>query len=176
MNKNFAGQPRQGGQVTILTGEDLLSSNTIKSDTIFVEEKSFLNNCQNCNGMTNTTGFAGMKNMASFANQDGKGSFWSGINFGTVLDTAKAGASIWSTQQQQKAASEQAQYALEIEKQRLAQERARAQSEAAKAEAEAAKSASVAGKIKAYSTPILITGVVVIGGIAAYFYFKKKKV
>lgn len=100
----------------------------------------------------------------------------SGVNLGTILDTAKTGASIWATQQQNKSAAEQAQIALMIERQRLEQERARAEAEAAKAAAEAAKSGSAAGKIKAYVVPIAITGVVVIAGIAAYFYFKKKKV
>ena len=169
MKKNFAGQPAGGGNITILTAQDL-KLDVNPAPPIFQKRPLFVDNCKNCN-------------MENFANANGdseygdkKGGFFSGINFGTILDTAKTGVGIWATQQQSRSAAEQAQYALEIERQRLAQERAKAEAEAAKAEAESAKAGSIAGKIKAYALPITITGVLVIGGIAAYFYFKKKKV
>lgn len=167
MKKNFAGQPAGGGNITILTAKDLMLD-VNPAPPVFQKRPLFVDNCKNCN-------------MENFVNADGeygaeKGSFWSGINFGTILDTAKTGVGIWATQQQNKSAAEQAQYALQIERQRLEQERAKAEAEAAKAAAESAKAGSIAGKIKAYALPITITGVLVIGGIAAYFYFKKKKV
>jgi hypothetical protein len=173
MKKNFAGQPAGGGNITILTGQDLMLD-VNPAPPIFQKRPLFVDNCKNCNmeNFANADGEYGI-----FKNGDGdKGGFWSGINFGTVLDTAKTGVGIWAQQQQNRSAAEQAQYALEIERQRLAQERAKAEAEAAKAEAESSKAGSVAGKIKAYALPITITGVLVIGGIAAYFYFKKKKV
>jgi len=159
MKKNFAGQPAGGGNITILTAQDLMLD-VNPAPPIFQKRPLFVDNCKNCNKMEN------------FANADGE----YGINFGTILDTAKTGVGIWATQQQSKSAAEQAQIALQIERQRLEQERARAEAEAAKAAGESAKAGSVAGKIKAYALPITITGVLVIGGIAAYFYFKKKKV
>ena len=169
MKKNFAGQPAGGGNITILTAKDLMLD-VNPAPPIFQKRPLFVDNCKNCN-------------MENFVNVDGeygepkqKGGFFSGINFGTILDTAKTGAGIWATQQQNRSAAEQAQYALQIERQRLEQERARAEAESAKAAAESAKAGSIAGKIKAYALPITITGVLVIGGIAAYFYFKKKKV
>lgn len=184
MKKNFAGQPAGGGNITILTAQDL-KLDVNPAPPIFQKRPLFVDNCKNCN-------------MENFANADGeygifkngngdvptptpqgapkKGGFFSDIKFGNILDTVKVGAGYWAQQQQNRSAAEQAQYALEIERQRLAQERARAEAEAAKAEAESAKAGSVAGKIKAYALPITITGVLVIGGIAAYFYFKKKKV
>lgn len=163
MKKNFAGQPAGGGQINILTGRELFTDIQPSTPEGFTRRTLFIDNCKNCD------------NMENFANAEGKDGFWSGINFGSILDTAKTGAQIWSTSQQQKAASDQARLALEIERQRVEQERQRKEAEAAKAEAERAKSGSVASKIKAYSTPILIGGVVIIGGIAAYFYFKRKK-
>jgi len=145
MKKNFAGQPAGGGNITILTAQDLMLD--VNPAPPIFQKRPLL-----------------------------KGGFFSGINFGTILDTAKTGVGIWATQQQSRSAAEQAQIALQIERQRLEQERARAEAEAAKAAGESAKAGSVAGKIKAYALPITITGVLVIGGIAAYFYFKKKKV
>jgi hypothetical protein len=169
MKKNFAGQPAGGGNITILTAQDL-KLDVNPAPPIFQKRPLFVDNCKNCN-------------MENFANANGdseygdkKGGFFSDIKFGNILDTVKVGAGYWAQQQQNRSAAEQAQYALEIERQRLAQERARAEAEEAKAAGESAKAGSVAGKIKAYALPITITGVLVIGGIAAYFYFKKKKV
>lgn len=179
MKKNFAGQPAGGGNITILTDRDL-QFDVVPAPPVFQRDPLFVDNCKTCN-MEN------FLNAEGFLNGDGDpapttkkkregGGFLSGVNLGTILDTAKTGAGIWAQSQQNRSAAEQAQIALMIERQRLEQERAKAEAEAAKAAAEAAKSGSAAGKIKAYVVPIAITGVVVIAGIAAYFYFKKKKV
>ena len=53
----------------------------------------------------------------------------------------------------------------------IVQKQAQAQADA---QAAMAQANSVTGKIKAYALPIAITGIVIIGGIAAYFYYKKK--
>lgn len=189
MKKNFSGQPEGGGNITILTANDL-KFDVNQAPPIFQKQPLFVDNCKNCNKMENFANFeadprfstyndtydtSGEYSTASSGDKK-KGGFFSGINFGTILDTAKTGVGIWATQQQNRSASEQAQVALQIERQRLQQERARAEAEAAKAAGESAKAGSIAGKIKAYALPITITGVLVIGGIAAYFYFKKKKV
>lgn len=171
MKKNFAGQPEGGGNITILTANDL-KFDVNQAPPIFQKRPLFVDNCKNCNKMEN---FANFEADGEYGDEK-KGGFFSGINFGTILDTAKTGVGIWATQQQNRSAAEQAQIALQIERQRLEQERARAEAEAAKAAGESAKAGSIAGKIKAYALPITITGVLVIGGIAAYFYFKKKKV
>lgn len=176
MKKNFAGQPAGGGNITILTDRDL-QFDVVPAPPVFQREPLFVDNCKTCNmeNFLNADGFLNVDADPATGKKKG-GGFLSGINLGTILDTAKTGAGIWAQSQQNKSAAEQAQIALQIERQRLEQERARAAAEAAKAEAEAAKSGSAAGKIKAYVVPIAITGVVVIAGIAAYFYFKKKKV
>ena len=93
-------------------------------------------------------------------------SIWGKLLQGAV-DTTKYGVDLWSKQQELSAAQAQADAAVQIEKAKQAQ----AQADAAAAVAE---SNSVTGKIKAYALPIAITGVVIIGGIASYFYFKKK--
>lgn len=177
MKKNFAGQPAGGGNITILTDRDL-QFDVVPAPPVFQRDPLFVDNCKTCNmeNFLNADGFLNVDADPTAPTKKKGGGFFSGINLGTILDTAKTGAGIWATQQQNKSAAEQAQIALMIERQRLEQERARAEAEAAKAAAEAAKSGSAAGKIKAYVVPIAITGVVVIAGIAAYFYFKKKKV
>jgi len=156
--KNFAGQPDGGGEITILTGMDLKTD--IQPSTfdkrIFYKHPNFVDNCKDCGDM---------KKNAVGDTTDTK----SGISWGNVFDTVKTGFDVWTTTQAQKSAEEQAQLALEIEKARLAQEKA-------KAEQEKARASSMSEKIKAYGIPIAITGAVVIASIAAYFYFKKKKV
>lgn len=52
---------------------------------------------------------------------------------------------------------------------------AEAEKARAEAAAERARAAERAATIKAYVLPIAITGVLAIGGIAAYFYFKRAK-
>jgi len=185
MKKNFAGQPEGGGQIRILTANDL-QFDVKPQPPVFKKQPLFVDNCKNCNmpnfkNVIEEYGSYGYGDVSATATNvpatDKKGGgFFSGINFGTILDTARTGAGIWAQSQQNRSAAEQAQYALQIENQRLQQERERARTEEAKAQAESAKAGSLAGRIKAYGLPIAITGVLVIGGIAAYFYFKKKKV
>jgi hypothetical protein len=170
--KNFAGQPEGGGNITILTAQDLMFD-VSPTPPIFQKRPIFVDNCKNCNNMEDFRNLGAYDDSATTTKSGG---FFSGLDFGTILDTAKIGVGIWATDKQSKAAEEQAKLALQIENQRLQQEEARAQAEAARAAAEASKAGSVAGKIKAYILPITITGVLVIGGIAAYFYFKKKKI
>lgn len=179
MKKNFAAQPSGGGQIVTLTGLDLTSE--VNSDqNIFQKSPNFIDNCKDCGMKKNfdDSGYgydygydysgSGMSTTTTAAPKK-SGGFFSGIDFGDVLGIAKTGAEIWSSDQQRKSAQEQAQLALQIEQQRLMQERAKAQ-------AEAAKSSSITAKAKSYVVPIAVTGVLVIGGIAAYFYFKKKKI
>jgi hypothetical protein len=165
MKKNFAGQPDGGGNITILTAQDLMFD-VSPTPPIFQKHPIFVDNCKNCNKMQ----------MQNFEGEESKGGFFSGLKFGDILPTITTGAGFLFDKQKNEAAAEQARIALQIENQRLQQEEARAQAEAARAAAEASKAGSVAGKIKAYILPITITGVLVIGGIAAYFYFKKKKI
>jgi hypothetical protein len=152
--KNFVGQPSQGGEVYFgitpfasLTAYDLTTEVKPNQPTLFAKEPIFVDNCKNCNNMNN------------FTNADGN----------SVFDIGKFVIGTWSNEQARKSAEEQAQLALQIEQTRLAQERA-------KAAADQAKASSASGKIKAYTVPLIVTGVLVIGGIAAYFYFKKKKI
>ena len=188
MKQNFAGQPDGGGALgyagplPTLTGLDLMSDVNPQQATIFRPEPRFVDNCKNCN-----------KNMKNFDygsydayyNQDNYnyptnsggttttsgGTSKSKVSLGNIniFDTLKYGVGIWAQQQQNKSLQDQAQLALQIEAQKAAQAKADAAAKAAEAN-------TVAGKIKAYSTPILITGVVAVAGIAAYFYFKKKKI
>lgn len=160
--KNFAGQPDGGGEITILTGRDLMTNITPDmSNSLFHKEPLFVDNCKNCNSMN----ASGKKNADAYGYDDGGTT----STFDKIFDVVKFGTGIWSSEQQRQSAEQQAQRALEIEQARLAQERA-------KAAAAQAESQTVVGKIKAYSTPILITGVVVVAGIAAYFFFKKKRI
>lgn len=180
MKKNFAGQPAGGGQITILTGKDLMTE-VKPSHSVFAKRPNFVDNCKNCNMKFKNFddqefgypyGYPDDLNDYSVPDKSSK-SVLKGVDWG---DWLKTGIDIWSSEQQRRTAEEQAQAALEIERARLAQERARAQTEAEKAKAAEAKAGSVAGAIRAYALPITIVGVLTIGGIAAYFYFKKKKV
>jgi hypothetical protein len=183
MKKNFAGQPEGGGQIRILTANDL-QFDVKPQPPVFKKQPLFVDNCKNCNmkifkNVIEEYGASAYENYGEVASTQipsddkGKGGgFFSGINLNTILGLGTTGAGIWAQQQQNRSAAEQAQYALQIENQRLQQERERARIE----EAKAASAGSLAQRIKAYGLPIAITGVVVIGGIAAYFYFKKKKI
>lgn len=93
-------------------------------------------------------------------------SFWSGLNLNDLLTT---GSNIYLTDLKADTDAQNAAAAIQLEKLKVQQQQAAAQ-------AAAASSSSVVNKIKAYALPIAITGALVIGGIAAYFYFKKKKV
>ena len=97
--------------------------------------------------------------------------FRGGFSFGNwnLFDIFTTGGDIYRESMKNKSAEEQARLALEIERQRAA--RAKQEADAKKAEA-----GSIAGKIKAYTVPLIVVGVLTIGGIGAYFYFKKKKI
>lgn len=167
--KNFAGQPDGGGEITILTGRDLMTNITPDvSNSIFHKDPLFVDNCKNCNHM-NASGKKMLDGDYGYGYDNVAPDTAKVSTFDKIFDVVKFGTGIWSNEQQRQSAEQQAQRALEIEQTRLAQERA-------KAAAAQAESSTVIGKIKAYSTPILITGVVVVGGIAAYFFFKKKKI
>jgi len=154
--KNFAAQG--DSQLNVLTGRELTTEVT-PNPNIFDKRPLFVDNCKDCN-MKNANG-----DYAEYGGGESNADFWSGVTFGDVF---KIGTDIWSSEQERKTAEEQAQLALQIERERFRQEQAKAAAEKAKAD-------SLAGRIKAYGLPIAIGGVVVIGGIAAYFYFKKKK-
>jgi len=59
MKKNFAGQPAGGGNITILTAQDLMLD-VNPAPPIFQKRPLFVDNCKNCNKMEN------------FANADGE--------------------------------------------------------------------------------------------------------
>lgn len=186
MKKNFAGQPAGGGQITILTGRDLLTEIPSSPSTSFFQSSpNFIDNCQPARNMRNfddeidwsgygenddydapvVTG-ATQKASTTPVPKSGSG-FFSGINLGNLLQT---GAQVYTTSQQAKTAKQQAELALQIERQKVAQELAKA-----KVEEEKAKGGAGKPQPKSYVIPIIVTGVVVIAGIGAYFYFKKKK-
>jgi len=180
MKQNFAGQPDGGGALGYagpfpsLTGKDLMSDVSPNLSTIFRPYPRFVDNCKTKKCMKNS-----MKNFDddyNYGNEDSEtndsetkgGGFFSlgDLNLG---DLFKTGTVIYSETSRNKAMQQQAELALQIEQQKAAQAKALAQQKAA-------ESGSVASKIKAYTTPIIIVGVLTIGGIAAYFYFKKKKI
>lgn len=197
--RNFAGQPAGGGNITILTGREILTDIAPSTPRGFSNQTLFIDNCKNCYPKTKTntmfkngdgyttSGWDYENDMPIFSTQPSTGGtssstakstksdggFFSGLKLADIL---KPAVSIYTTEQQKKAAQEQGQLALEIEKQRLAQEKLKQEAEYAKAAASSAQAGTVVSKIKAYTVPLLVGGVVVIGGIAAYFYFKKKKI
>ena len=174
---NFAAQPEGGGMINVIsvntsTFDDKeklwsvgnLTTDVPNIDSVFLKRPLFADNC-------NTKNFTSMKNFDNYSTSTTtqtttQKSFWSGLLQGAV-DTTKYGVEIWSRQQELSAAQAQAEAAVAIEKAKQAQAQADAQ-------AAMAQSNSVTGKIKAYALPIAITGIVIIGGIAAYFYYKKK--
>jgi hypothetical protein len=93
-------------------------------------------------------------------------SFWSGLNLNDLLTT---GSNLYLTDLKSTTDAQNAAAAIQLEKLKIQQQQVAAQTAAS-------TSSSVVNKIKAYALPIAITGALVIGGIAAYFYFKKKKV
>jgi hypothetical protein len=90
--------------------------------------------------------------------------WYDGINIGDILNK---GSQIYSDTLKSQTDAENAAAAIQLEKLRIQREQAAAQ-------AAQATSTGVVAKVKAYAVPIAITGAVVIGGIVAYFYFKKK--
>jgi hypothetical protein len=174
---NFAAQPEGGGMINVIsvntsTFDDKeklwsvgnLTTDVPNIDSVFLKRPLFADNC-------NTKNFTSMKNFDNYSTSTTtqtttQKSFWSGLLQGAV-DTTKYGVDLWSRQQELSAAQAQAEAAVAIERAKQAQAQADAQ-------AAMAQSNSVTGKIKAYALPIAITGIVIIGGIAAYFYYKKK--
>ena len=175
---NFAAQPEGGGMMNVISvntstfddKEKLWSVGNLTTDvpdinSVFLKRPLFVDNC-------NTKNFTSMKNFddnnytTSTTTQTTTKSFWGGLLQGAV-DTTKYGVDLWSKQQELTAAQAQAEAAVQIEKAKQAQKQADAAAAVAQAN-------SVTGKIKAYALPIAIAGVVIIGGIASYFYFKKK--
>jgi len=127
-----------------------LNANNLKSgvvnDGMFVKNNNFMPNCKNCNG--------------SYKNFD-------------IGEWVKYGVGQWSSDQQRqleqtKAAAAAAISASEIEKLRLEIDRLEAEKEASLAKSKGGSSATV--KI------IAVAGTFVILGIAAYYFFKKKKI
>jgi hypothetical protein len=144
MMKNFSAQPDGGGQIDILTANDL-QFDVQPSNNIFMSHPNFIDNCTDCK---------------SFANAEGDDPVGYWIKYG--IDT---GLSFYNTEK----AQQQAQTALEIEQQKKAQAEEAARLEALKAETESVKNQ----KLKSVVLPIAVVGIVGIVGIASYFYFKK---
>ena len=145
---NFSQQPE------VMT---ILNANNLTTKVVPFEAKhGFLRNriFDNCNGCNKFTDMNTSNYSASFDSS-------------TLLDIFKTGAGAYTAEQQAQAQQDTAAAAIKLEQLKIQQ----AQAAAAAA---AATNASSASKIKAYGLPIAITGVLVIGGIAAYFYFKKK--
>lgn len=169
MKQNFAGQPENGGALGYagpfpsLTGKDLTSDVTPNQSTIFRPEPLFVDNCKTNKSMKNFDD--GYEENLDDSNEGGSFSLGSW----NLADIFKTAGGIYSDSQRNKALEEQARLALQIEQQKAAQRKA-------EADAKKAEAGSVASKIKAYTTPIIVVGVLTIGGIAAYFYFKKKKI
>lgn len=160
MKKNFAAQPLGGGMIDTLTAYDLATEvRPEEVKNIFQHSPLFVDNCKNCGDKT--------MNLTGFASADGKSTKPSTLD--SILENVKFATTIWAGEQQRQAQQDTAQKALEIEQAKLAAERTRLA-------AEQAKGQSFTQKMKAYTTPLIVGGVVVIAGIGAYFYFKKKKI
>ena len=186
MKKSFAGGgptgisifPERGGPTATLTGYDLTTN--VAPGQIFKQSPNFINNCKSCNNMKNAVGggyykTSGLKKNAngdyydyySYGggnNSGGGGGFLAGLNLGDLL---KIGSTIYSNQQQIKLAEQQGQI--------TAQQAAQARAQLAIAQQKTQQDLSIKDKIKAYGLPIAIGGVVIVLGIATYFYFKRSK-
>ena len=95
-------------------------------------------------------------------------SFLSNID---IEDWLKTGVETWSEDQQRKSDADTAAKAIEIERLKIQQLLA----EKALEEQKANTALTTGANVKAYIVPIAVVGVLVIGGIGAYFFFKKKK-
>lgn len=175
---NFAAQPEGGGMINVISvntstfddKEKLWSVGNLTTDvpdinSVFLKRPLFVDNC-NTNNFTSMKNFYNAGGSTSTTTQTTTQSVWGKLLQGAV-DTTKYGVDLWSKQQELQAAQDQADAAVAIERAKQAQAQADAQ-------AAVAQASSVTGKIKAYALPIAIAGVVIIGGIASYFYFKKK--
>jgi hypothetical protein len=182
MKKSFAGPPNgislfpeRGGVTETLTGLDLTTE--VAPGTIFKNSPNFVNNCESCkkSNMKNQTGddvygYSQSDEQYGYNNTNpnkssGGGSFLAGLN---LADLLKIGSTIYMNEQQIKLAEQQGQI--------TAQQAAQARAQLAIAKENSDQSDDKSGIIKAYAIPIAISGVVIILGIAAYFFFKKKKI
>ena len=105
--------------------------------------------------------------MTKFHNADATdngGGFFSNLNLGNLLTT---GSQLYTADLKAQTDASNAAAALKLEQLKLQQSQA-------PAAAGSTATTGVVAKIKAYTLPILVTGLVVIGGISAYYYFKKK--
>ena len=105
----------------------------------------------------------------NFLNANAKpdnGGFFSNLNLSDLLTI---GSKTYSDTLKAQADEANANAAIQLEKLKL-------QKIQADAAAASSNSTGVVSKIKSYALPIAIIGVMVIGGISAYFYFKRKKV
>lgn len=159
MKKNFAGQP---DLVLTLTANDLTTNvNPIQYPKVFGKAPLFVDNCNGCQKNNNMMNLDGLKMFAEASTEPNQS------KFDQIFGVFQFGVNTWSAEQQRKADIKQAETAAEIERLKSQQLDYKAQSDTAKAE-------TVVDKIKAYKVPIIATGVVLIGGIATYFYFKNK--
>lgn len=159
MKKNFAGQP---DLVLTLTANDLTTNvNPIQYPKVFGKAPLFVDNCNGCQKNNNMMNLDGL-NIGVDTPMDKTPN-----TFDKIFGTLQWGVGVWSKQAELDAAQKQAEAALEIQ-------RLKSEQDASKAQASIAQSETITGKIKAYQTPIIATGVVIVGSIAAYFYFKNK--
>jgi hypothetical protein len=86
----------------------------------------------------------------------------------SLKDILNMGSKVYTDTLKSQTDASNAQAAIQLEKLKIQQQQAAAA-------ASNSSSTGIAAKIKAYALPIAVVGVMVIGGISAYFYFKKKK-
>ena len=191
MKKGFAGPtngitlfPERGGVTATLTGLDLTTE--VAPGQIFQPAPLFVDNCKSCKNMSgmklnadagynysydsnpNSGYYTNGSYVGSGGNNSGSGgggSFLSGLNLGDLL---KIGSTIYSNQQQIRLAEQQGQI--------TAAQAAQARAQLAIAQQNTQQTNAKEGIIKSYGVPIAIGGTVIILGIAAYFFFKKKKI
>lgn len=196
MKKGFAGPPEgislfpeRGGVTATLTGYDLTTE--VAPGQIFKPAPLFVDNCKSCKNMNGMKGIklnadagysydpnsdpnSGYYTNGSYIGSGGGGnngaggggnSFLQGLN---LADLLKIGSTIYSNEQQIKLAQQQGQI--------TAAQAAQAKAQLAIAKENTQQSGDKSSIIKAYGVPIAIGGTVIILGIAAYFFFKNKKI
>ena len=150
----FAAQPAGGGVINILTGQDLQTGVVpSQASQIFQKRPMFTSNCSNCSKQVDLS-----MNLSGFKRADGTD--WK--------SWLKSGLGAFSSYETNATAQAQAEAAAAIEQ-------AKAQQAAAAAQKQAATDAGVVSIVTTWTVPIIIIGVLGISGMAAYFYFKKKK-
>lgn len=194
MKKNFAAPPQgfylfpeRGGTTFNITSQDITS--TADGNKIFSSPYKNLFYKSNSSNMLNATGTydyyydpvtyqiynsivaeeQAQQAAQNQQNQSSGGGFFSGLNLASLLQTA---GSIYANEQQIKLAEQQG----KITADQAAKARAELAAAQANAQIAATQGQTTIDKIKAYAVPIAIIGVVGIAGIAAYFFFKKKKI